>query len=88
MGCELCGRDKPLSFHHLIPKALHSKKKFKKKFPRSVLKGRGIDICSLCHHGIHDLFSKKELGLDYNTKELLMENEQFLKHLKWVKKQK
>ena len=29
--CDLCGRDKPLTFHHLIPKALHRRRRYQKR---------------------------------------------------------
>lgn len=89
MACELCERDKPLSFHHLIPKAVHTKKKFINRFGKEEMLRRGLDLCKLCHDGIHDLIpSEKELAESFNTKELLLENEAIVKHIAWVKKQK
>jgi hypothetical protein len=87
--CELCNREllEFLSFHHLIPRALHGKKRYKKKYTREEL-NRGLDICKDCHSGIHDLLTEKQLGETYNTKEQLLAHEGIAKHVAWVKKQK
>jgi hypothetical protein len=86
--CELCGRDQPLTFHHLIPKAVHSKKKFQKRFTKEQMQ-EGIDICRKCHSGIHDIIEdEKELADKYYTKALLLEHEGIVKHVAWVRKQK
>jgi hypothetical protein len=86
--CELCERKQPLTFHHLIPRHLHSKKKFRNKFSLEEMRKRGLNICKLCHDGLHDLFTEKELGEFYYTKELLIAQENIAKHIVWVRKQK
>jgi hypothetical protein len=87
--CELCERDKKLTKHHLIPCAVHTKKKFINRFGKEEMQKRGLMLCKLCHNGIHDLIpDEKELAESYNTKELLLANEAVVKHIAWVKKQK
>lgn len=86
--CDLCGREKPLTFHHLIPKAVHRRKRYQKRYPKKELQTRGLEICRLCHNGIHDLISEKELAENFTTKEALLEHPGILKHIAWVKKQK
>jgi hypothetical protein len=86
--CELCGREKPLTFHHLIPKAVHGRKRFQKRHTKQELRSRGIYICRLCHSGIHDLISEKGLAENFTTKEALLEHPAVAKHVGWVKKQK
>lgn len=86
--CELCGREKPLTFHHLIPKAVHGKKRFAKRYSKQEMQARGINVCRLCHNGIHDLISEKELAENFTTKEALLEHPAIAKHVAWVKKQK
>ena len=86
--CELCDREKELTFHHLIPRTLHGNKYFKKNYDIKYLKSHGLDLCDECHHMIHDFFSEKELGKDYNEKEKILESEKVQKYLIWVKKQK
>lgn len=87
--CEMCGRTKPLTKHHLIPRAVHTKKKFVTLFGKKEMRTRGLMVCKLCHHGIHDLIPKEtDLAEHYNTKELLMAHAAVQKHVAWVKKQK
>ena len=87
--CELCDREKPLTKHHLIPRAVHTKKRFIRKFGKEEMCHRGLQLCKECHSGIHDLVpDEKELADKYNTKELLLTNEQIVKHIEWVRKQK
>src|SRR5450755_3581961 len=87
--CELCGRQKQLTKHHLVPKAVHTKKRYVNRFGKKEMRKRGLMICKECHDGIHDLIpDEKELTEKYHTKELLMENEAVRKHIAWVKKQK
>ena len=88
MSCELCGRDKPLTFHHLIPKAVHHRKRYRKKYTMEELRSTGIDICRKCHSGIHDLLTEKELAEGYTTLESLQAHEGVKKHVAWVRKQK
>lgn len=87
--CELCGRDKPLTEHHLLPRAVHRRKRFVAKYGKTELKGRKLLICRLCHNGIHDLIpNEKTLAEEFNTKELLLAHEGIQKHVAWVRKQK
>ena len=85
----MCGRDKPLTKHHLIPRAVHTKKRFINRFGKEEMHKRGIMVCKKCHKGIHDMIpDEKELADKFNTKELLMADERIRKHVDWVKKQK
>jgi hypothetical protein len=86
--CELCGRDKPLNFHHLIPRAMHGKRRFQRRFEREEMRSRGLNLCRLCHSGIHDLLTERELAEMYNTRELLLAHEGLARHIAWVRKQK
>lgn len=86
--CELCNREKELSFHHLIPKTLHSKNYFKKKYKRQFMVSHGLYLCHECHRNIHIFFSEKELGKYYFTKNKLLETDKIKNFLNWVKKQK
>jgi hypothetical protein len=87
--CELCGRQQELTKHHLLPRAIHSKKRYVNRHGKKELRKRALMICRLCHDGIHDLIpDEKELADEYHTKELLLANEAVRKHIAWVKKQK
>ena len=87
--CELCGRREKLTKHHLVPKAVHTKKRYVSRFGKKEMRKRGLMICKECHDGIHDLIpNEKELAEKDHTKELLLANEAISKHIAWVKKQK
>lgn len=87
--CELCARQKPLTEHHLIPRAVHGKKFFLKRFSKEEMTHRRISICRQCHRGIHRIIpDEKELARHYNTKESLMADEGIARHVKWVAKQR
>lgn len=85
--CALCGRRSTLTFHHLIPRKLHRRPRFKKYDPRAEL-ARGIDICRLCHDGIHALFDEMTLAQSLRTLDDLRNNPRIHKHAAWVRKQK
>ena len=86
--CEFCGRDKPLTKHHLIPRAVHTKKRYIRRHGKQEMRERGVDLCKQCHDGIHDLYDEKTLADDFNTKNLLLEDDRIRKHIQWVRKQK
>ncbi len=86
--CALCEREKRLSFHHLIPRKMHRKKPFLRKFGKEEMKKRGIRVCKRCHSAIHKFWDEKTLGETYNTKEKLMETEEMQKFVTWVRKVK
>ena len=88
--CELCGRsDQYLNFHHLIPRTLHSNKRYKKIYDKDFMNHHGIWICKKdCHKQIHEFISEKEMGMEYNTIDKLKEHPQVSKYLKWISKQR
>lgn len=86
-NCGFCGRLKELTFHHYIPRTLHTNKLFRKLYDIDYMKSHGIDLCEDCHSAIHDFFTEKDLGKNYNSREKLLSNEKVRNFLKWVKKQ-
>lgn len=86
--CALCELERPLTFHHLIPRKNHKNKWFKQKFTMEEMKTRGIMVCRRCHSFIHRQFSNKRLGRELNTLEALLDNEVIEKYVKWARKQK
>ena len=88
--CELCERkDQLLNFHHLIPQTLHSNKWFEKRYDKTFMRSNGIWICKKdCHKQIHIFIEEKEMGLNYNTIEKLLEHSKVKEYIRWVKKQK
>jgi hypothetical protein len=89
-ACELCGRPgKVLTFHHLIPRHCHRKRRFRNRFSIEEMRNSGLWLCRPCHGGIHDLIpDEKTLGWSYNTRDLLLAHDGVRKHVDWVKKQK
>jgi len=83
-NCALCGRERRLTFHHLIPRTLHSNKWFKKHFSRAEMNA-GIDVCRDCHRAIHKLIDRKELGREYNTAAKLLEHPELSKFVAWIR---
>lgn len=82
--CELCARERALTFHHLIPRTVHSNRWFKRRYTREEL-ARGLDLCSDCHAAIHRFVpSEKELGRRYATREALLEHPEIAKFVAWV----
>jgi hypothetical protein len=87
--CEFCGRDKPLTFHHLIPRKNHRKARFRRRYSNHEMRHRGLYLCGPCHSGIHDLIpDETELGERYNTRDQLLAHEGIARHVAWVVKQK
>jgi NMD protein affecting ribosome stability and mRNA decay len=82
--CLICNRNIPanlLEEHHLIPKCLNKRKKYK-KFP----KNQTIKVCIDCGNQIHQLFTEKELADNLNTLEKILENEKIINWQKWIAK--
>jgi len=83
--CELCKREEKLTFHHLIPVTLHSRKWFAKNYSKEELQS-GAMLCSDCHNAIHRFIPEKLLGTDFNTIEKLRSNEKVTNFVSWVSK--
>jgi len=85
--CALCEQERSLTFHHLIPRKLHRRTAFKKNYSKEEL-NRGIQICVLCHRGIHRLYDEMALGKRLNTLAALLSDKAIQRHVQWVAKQK
>jgi len=75
------------NLHHLIPKKLHRRAFYRKKFDRETL-NRGVNICRLCHDGIHDLYDEMQLAKQFSSAETLLADEALQRHFAWVAKKK
>lgn len=87
LPCALCGRQRELTFHHLIPRAVHSRKRYRRLYSKDQLRA-GIDICQICHSGLHRLYDARTLADQYATLEALRADEAVRKHVEWSRKQK
>ena len=85
--CALCGRHTALTFHHLIPRKVHRRPRFRKRYERAVLQ-RGIALCRLCHKGIHRLYDEMTLARDLSSLEALSSDPAIQRHVAWVRKQR
>ncbi len=85
--CPCCGRRSRLTFHHLIPRKLHRRTRFKKQYTKSQL-NEGIFICRLCHNGIHDRYTEMQLAKQFSSLESLTSDALLKKHFDWVARQK
>ena len=89
-ACELCLRKGVfLTEHHLIPRAVHRKKAFRKRFELTDMRMRKLMVCRKCHRGIHRIIpDERVLARAYNTREALLDHPGIQKHVQWVAKQK
>lgn len=85
--CACCGRVVVLTFHHLIPKKVHRRKGFRKRFAKEEL-NVGVHICRKCHKGVHTLYDEMTLATRLNTLEKLLTDETLAAHFRWVSKQR
>ena len=82
--CELCGRERSVSFHHRIPRTLHSNKWFRKRYTRTEM-AEGFYLCADCHGAIHKFIpSEKQIGRDFNTREKLLEHADIASFVEWI----
>lgn len=86
-GCALCGRHVPLTFHHLIPRKMHRRNHFRRRYSRDEL-NRGVRLCRLCHRGLHRLYDEMTLARELSSLAALRADPLIGRHVEWVKKQK
>lgn len=86
-SCALCVRELPLTFHHLIPRSTHKRKRIQKKYSIEE-RNQGIWICRSCHSVLHKFCTNLELAETYNSVQALLSHEAIHKYVEWAKKQK
>lgn len=74
--CPICKREMisgiSVDEHHLIPRTF---------------KGREtITLHRVCHQKLHSVFTEREMFRYYHTIDRLIENEEIVKFIKWLKK--
>lgn len=77
----------PLTFHHLIPRKMHRRKGFRRRFSKEEL-NIGIHVCRQCHRGIHALYDELTLATQFYNLELLLGDKTLAGHFRWVAKQR
>jgi len=82
--CELCGRDWiPLTYHHLIPRAMHAKA-VKRGWHQEWELANVAWLCRACHSFVHRVASNEELAREWYTVERLEEREDVRRFVGWV----
>ena len=66
---------------------MHRRARFKKRYDKSALQD-GINVCRLCHQGIHRQYDEMVLATHYNTAEALLKDGALARHFEWVAKQR
>jgi len=85
--CQLCNQVRDLTFHHLIPRKLHRRRRFQKHFSRDEL-NTGIRICRLCHRGLHRTYDEMTLATKFNCVASIRADEALSRHILWSSRQK
>lgn len=85
--CPFCGRLLTLTFHHLIPKKVHRRSRYRRRFDREEL-ASGIYLCRDCHDGIHANYTEVELAAALSSPEALAADPLLARHFAWVRRQR
>lgn len=85
-GCEICEREHlPLTYHHLIPRAVHAKA-VKRGWHREWELNKVAWLCRACHSFVHKIESNEVLAKEFYSVELLIGREDVQKWASWVGK--
>ncbi|KAJ7759581.1 hypothetical protein B0H16DRAFT_594809 [Mycena metata] len=85
--CEICEREIPLTYHHLIPRSTHAKVVKKKWHPPSTLNSVAW-LCRPCHSVVHHVASNEDLAQNYYSIPLLLQREDIQRWGKYASKQR
>jgi hypothetical protein len=84
--CEICGRTQlPLTYHHLIPRAVHAKV-LKRNWHSKEKLDSVAWLCRACHSFVHRCASHEELAREWFTVERLLERDDVQAFAGWVGK--
>ncbi|GAB5362681.1 hypothetical protein AAMO2058_000818600 [Amorphochlora amoebiformis] len=65
--CKLCETSEgEMTFHHLIPRATHSKRWCQLRFTREE-RASGVCLCRQCHDEVHKRIDERSLAMQYNS---------------------
>jgi hypothetical protein len=83
-ACEICDRDWiTLTYHHLIPKAVHAKVQKRGWHPDHKL-NEVAWLCRACHSFVHRMAGHEELAREWFTVEKILEREDVQRFRQWV----
>jgi len=86
--CEACQREVITTEHHLIPRSQHKRGVVCRQFSKQEMRTRKAMLCLPCHRQVHRLFTERELALQYNTIESLVNTDSMQTFLGWIRKQR
>jgi 5-methylcytosine-specific restriction endonuclease McrA len=83
-ACELCARDwVPLTYHHLVPRAVHAKARARGWHPAWRLDAVAW-LCRACHDFVHRAASNEELAQRWWSVERLRQRDDVQAWVRWV----
>jgi hypothetical protein len=100
--CEICERDVPLTYHHLIPRSTHEKVLRKGWHDKSMINSvawlcRYVSFDSgntvsdrqrrQCHSTVHHVTTNEDLAMHYYTVELLLQRDDIIKWKSYASRQ-
>lgn len=85
--CEICEREVPLTYHHLVPRSVQAKA-LKRGWHSESVVNKVAWLCRPCHTAVHGVASNEELAESYHTVELLLEREDIQRWRKYASKQR
>ncbi|KAJ7659193.1 hypothetical protein DFH06DRAFT_437622 [Mycena polygramma] len=85
--CEICEREIPLTYHHLIPRSVHAKATKKKWHPPSMLNSVAW-LCRPCHTVVHHVATNQELAQNCYSVNLLLQRDDIQRWGKYASKQR
>ena len=86
-SCELCGRERELTFHHLIPRKVHRRTFFRRRHSKEELQ-RGARLCGLCHRAVHRAYDELTLAREFSSLQALRASPVLQRHVRWARRQK
>ncbi|MCM5705555.1 hypothetical protein [Larsenimonas salina] len=83
--CELCGRAvEALTKHHLIPRTVHRKKRFRKRYSKEQMHTAILWLCRPCHRHIHVVLSEQAMAEQYASRAALMTHPDIAEFVTWL----
>lgn len=85
-ACEICDRDwVPMTYHHLIPRAVHAKV-LKRSWHEENQLNSVAWLCRACHSFVHRMASNEELAKEWYTVDRICSREDVQKWAQWVQR--
>lgn len=82
--CALCQRSAPLTRHHLIPRTLHRKPRYRKRHGLERMRAAVLWVCRPCHSHLHRTLSERELADHYASREALLSHPDIRAFAEWL----